>query len=71
MTFFLLDLILLKATKVILNSGKKKIKILGLDSPQVKLAELFSLKVFNLYISSSLTLFDSDASCSALSQSLL
>ena len=29
---FLLDLILLKAAKVILNSEKKEIKILGLDS---------------------------------------
>ena len=47
--------------KIILNSEKRKLKYLkSLDSPHVKLADLFCVKVYNLYILS-VTLFDSDA----------
>ena len=48
-----------KAAKVVLNSKKRKLKYLSSDCPQVKLAELFSLKVVNLNILLSVTLLDS------------
>jgi len=63
---FLLDLNLQNTAKVVLNSEKTKLKYYKRsDSPQVKLAELFNPKVVNLYISLSVTLFDSDALSSA------
>ena len=50
--FFILDLNLQKAAKVVLNGKKRKSNIkvqASSDSRQAKLAELFSLKVVNLY----------------------